>query len=596
MTARFTDSSYHHHRGLAPLLRPSSRLRMNVFLGINLAGFAVVNAFWQYLASGRWVNLSLGAFQEDLRTPLGEIFLQPLSIFTHPWMLPVTGLLLAVVIFVPIIVAVLHRLIIAAAFVAIVAVLGHTVVLAMAIAVGCILAARTPLRSDMPFLAATLGLVPVALYLYLFGLAGVDSAVSQPLQRWVLRVPFLIAVVSGVLGSAAVVGLARLTGYRPGVVWPVLAVLLATPLTMFYVKIGADELDYSLIVSRLAPGDAVLESASLEAWQARYAPGLNRQKLPGRVEHELKHRKGLLVESCDRFLQRHPRSERTAAVLWIKAQCLSVQYDAGAFEMGLVKFTADYPLPESEPVWQELSSRHKGTAQAALADWRLAELALRRAYEPGVSPAESQRRVKEAHDRLAAAEQHLATLPEAGAEQREIEPSTSVFSEAQSVPTRSYYADALFAVRRLRWLMEESRALEDANSAEALSALLAVNPHQPDFYGRLGALLSDPVKAREQTEMGDVLKLEVAKATLDRRERAAMFRALADGLTGAAIEANYELGILLRQESALQAEAKYKAPEEYFKAVRDARKNPWTSLAEEMLARLAATTKPKDRP
>ena len=140
---------YDHHRGQAPLLRPGFKLRTIIFILFDLAGFAVVNAYWYYLGSGQWHNFGLGTYYRNLQTPLGATFLEPLSIFSHPWMICVTGLLLAVIIFTPIMIAVLYRLTVAAAFVLVVLIVGHAPVLAMALLAGCFLAARTNLRSDM---------------------------------------------------------------------------------------------------------------------------------------------------------------------------------------------------------------------------------------------------------------------------------------------------------------------------------------------------------------------------------------------------------------------------------------------------------------
>jgi len=246
------SEAYDHHKGSAPLLRPTNRWRMGVFLLINLLGFVLVNAFWLYLSTGKWVDFSPAGYHRGLAIPIGEMLIHPLNVFTHPWMILVLGLLLAVVVFVPIIVAVLYRLLVAAAFVGIIAVFGHAPVLAAAVGIGCLLAARTSLRSDMPFLATLLGLLPVAVYLYLFAFLGTDAAVLAS-QRLVLSLPFLVGGVAAILSAAVVLALARVTGFRPGVVWPVLAVLLAAPAAMFYTRIGVDELQYIQRVLSPAP-------------------------------------------------------------------------------------------------------------------------------------------------------------------------------------------------------------------------------------------------------------------------------------------------------------------------------------------------------
>ncbi len=592
MTAETPSLDYNHHKGKAPLLRGGDLRRAGLYLALALAGFAVACSFWQYLATGRWFNLSLGEFQDNLRTPIGEVFIRPLNIFSHPWMIPVTGLMLGVLIFVPIILSILYRLTIAALFVIVVVVLGHGVVLGMTIALGCVLAARTSLRSDMPFLAALLGLAPVTLYLYLFGMAGVDTAVSQPVQRWILRAPFFIAIVAAVPAFAVVLTLAKVMRYRPGVVWPVLAVLLIVPMTLFYLRVGSDELDYCLIVDSLAPGDAMVETVSLDVWKKSRPDRLaeqNRQELGVQVEHDIRHYRRQLIQRCDDFLARHPRSERAATVLWIKAQAISLQYDQPAFAMDLVKYSADYPLAESEGAWMELSQQHKGSHHGALADGRLGELLLRRAYAPGLTAEDSQALLNQANDRLAAAEQYLSRLPEVTGDRRETGLASGVFYDAQSIPAANYYSAALLSLRCLRWRMSECMVVIDSASAEALSAMLGVNPHRMEYASQLESLLGDPKRNRLKTRMGSNLLLELAKARPDRRERAKTLRSLTEESSAASMEANYELGILLRQDPSLQTAA-FKRPEEYFRIV-TSRENPWRQQAQEMLDRLATKDK-----
>ncbi|HOF19533.1 MAG TPA: hypothetical protein PK082_11535, partial [Phycisphaerae bacterium] len=96
--AETSTRDYDHHRGSAPLLRPTSWWRLGGFMLLNVVGFLAVNAFWQYLFRGEWLDFSAQAYRHDLVTPLGAVLVSPLSIFTHPWMILVTGLLLATVI------------------------------------------------------------------------------------------------------------------------------------------------------------------------------------------------------------------------------------------------------------------------------------------------------------------------------------------------------------------------------------------------------------------------------------------------------------------------------------------------------------------
>ncbi|MCJ7543212.1 MAG: hypothetical protein MUP47_01395 [Phycisphaerae bacterium] len=577
--ARQTDTGYDHHRGAQPLLQQSGPVLQAAYAAANLAVFCTVNVFWRYLATGQWVDISLSSYRRDLGTPLGEILLRPLSVFSHPWMILVAGVLLGGMIFAPILITVLHRLALAAVFVTVVAAVGHAPVLGAALGVGCLLAARTRLRSDMPFLAVLLGLALVAVYLYFFALFGFESSAVQPIQRLVLVAPFVLAVVVAVLGAAVALGLARATGFRPDVIWPVMLVVAAVPVVAFYALLGPAELEYTLIAEQLATGDPVFEPVTLDAW-SRQNPteGLNPQTLRIRIEDDLERRWQELAARCLRFVERYPGSERAAAALWVAAQAASAQLDGPALQVGLIKCSASYPVQASASLWERLGQEYPRSPQAGLAHWRLGELAMRRGE------------VHQAYTHLVKAQEELTRRAAQPAAPPGGGPFAKIFSPEPSVPSDRYYDEAAFAVRRLQWLMDSNDVLNALPSAEALAAYLNCNPrdtHYLDLLSRLAGLY-------EQTHLGDNLKLAVALACPNLYERAEMLILLADrGDTDAAIEANYELGRLTMRTAeapALPLVENLRQPEDYFRAIQAASPSPWKPLAEEHLASLARRT------
>lgn len=575
MSATQITASYDHHRGAKPLLQRSSHWRTGIFSVLNLAGLVAACVFWRHLSTGRWVDFSPAAWLADLATPLGESLLHPLSVVSHPWMILIAGLLLAVAIFVPLITAVLYPVVVSLALVLVVAVMGHVPILATAIGVGCVMASRTQLRSDMPFCAVVLGLVPVGLYLWLLGYSDSQAAEVLPLQRWVLVGPMLIAIVATVLSTSASLGLARATRFRPGVVAPVLALLLAAPAAIFHLRIGEDELAYALIAERVAPGDVIFQPEKLDQWRQRHrAEGLNPRTLEISLRDDLQSRQRALSAECESFLARHGQSDRAASVHWLAAQCRSLQLDVPVFEAGVVRYSASFPLPASRAGWRRILEGFGTTDQAALAQWRLGELALRR------------QDFAQADELLHAAEGSLARrlAADKGPSRGEIE--GAVFRPPESIPNAGYFAQALFRIRRLIWLMQRNEVLSDTHAGEALAAMLNESPHQPDYDERLGSLVS----IYEKTTIGDNLKLAVAMATTDPYIQAEMLIWLAaDERTDAAVEANYQLGMLVMQTArarALMLVPRIKKPEEYFQIVIASPPNPWQDLARGHLARL----------
>ena len=572
---------FDHHRGREPLLPPTSPLRTGLFVALSLTGFIAVNALWHYLGSGRWIDLSPVAFRRDLASPLGQTFVQPLSVFSYPWMILVNGLLLGVIIFTPVTLAVLYRLRVAAGFVAVVVLVGHAPVLAAALAGGCLLAGKTHLRSDKPFLAALLGLVPIAVYLCFFGFLGTDSPVSTGLQRVALHAPLVVAFVSAILAVAIVLLLARLTRYRPGIVWPVLTVMLAIPLAIFHRQVGTAELEYSLIVSQLPGGTGLLEPIALETWRRDHqAQSMIGAKLHTCLLEDLGHHRQGLVSRCEQFAARHHSSPRLPEILWLEAQAASLVLDEQALELssserGLVRYSTAHSQEVSAPLWRVLVDKYDSSPQAALAHWRLVELALRN------------QDVASALNHLQQAQRRLSQqVLEARSQQR---PLMEVFVAPATIPNERYYDEALLATQRLLWLIQRNDVVYDVGAAEALAALMRLNPCRIDYYQRLCHLAG----LYESTPLEDNLKLAVAMATPNLYERAEMLIPLADNREAdSSIEANYELGRLALQTveaPALSLVPRLAKPHDYFSRVVDAAPNPFADLAAQHLVWLSTT-------
>ena len=548
---------------------------------VNLAGFAVVCALWQYLATGQWTDFSLSAYAGDLKSPVGQAFIQVLGILRYPWMILVTGLLLGATVFVPIIVAVLYRLRFVVLFLILVAAVAHAPALALVTALGCMLAARTQLRSDMPFVAALMGMLPVAGYLYILGFMGVDTVAVVPLQRWVLYAPFVISIVAAVLAAAAVLSLARVTRFKPGVIWPVLALTLAGPLAAFYTQVGSDELAYCLLARRLAPGTSDFEPMAVSDLKADPATrGHTRQTLRDYVADKLKTKRGNLVNDCGKFVARYPRSRRAPEVLWMQAHCISLRVDHQAYEAGMVKYTSRHCQPEAEGAWQQLVKDYGGATHAALGRRRLGELAMR-----NNNPLRADELLRTA----------AAGLVEAVAATEAPPPGKvgGIFLPRMALPADGHYENALFETQRLVWLMETNEVLKDKKCAEALAAYLSEDPNRLE-YRQYHQNLKWLAAEYGRTALGDNLRLAAARTNADQASAARTLLDLARADTDVTIEANYELGQLALRSQLRQQVKQIKEPRTYFQRVVDGTVSPWQRLAIKCLAALPDedTTKP----
>ncbi len=571
MPRRRPIEEFDHHRGAAPLLQTTAPWRSIMFVAINLVGFCIVGAFWQYLQTGRWFHV--GPFFRNLFMPMGTMFLSPLAIYTHPWMIPVYGLLLAATIFVPIIVAILYRLRVAMVFVLLVALVAQLPLLAIAILCGCLLAGYTPLRSNLPMVAALLGLLLVWSYVFLLGsmtLGGTTDwdywGAVQPMRRWVLYSPYVIAMVVTVVASGVVLALAQWTRFLPGVVWPVLLVVSALPIATFYVNVGPAELEYSLIVRPLSGGERLFADRPLTEWlldrssAARQSP----MALTDDVAADLMARRDALLKQCQAFLETWPDNPHACEILYIMGQASSLQLDRQALEAGVIRGNCAFVFPESREYWSELIKAWPEEPQAALARWKLAELDLR------------QRRVLSAHTMLLAAEKQLSEMP---ASRNLTSLAIQAFAQSEPFPPRAIYTYAEQRVAWLMWIMNENHLLADVAGAEALAHWLSLDMSRPDAAAELAELFFD----YRNTSLAD--NLHLAQILYEPSDYLRVHQLLqfveTDEITDAIIQAQFELGQV--HSTSARALRTFDSPVPYLEMVGRVDGTPWQDRAQEQM-------------
>ena len=347
------------------------------------------------------------------------------------------------------------------------------------------LTAATPLRSDLPFVAILVGLIPVELYFYFLAFAGVKLVTMKPMLQLLYAVPFLGAIALAVVASTIVLWLAKQTGNRPGVIWPVLVVLLAAPVAIVYDRVGADELHYSVIVRSMGPGDSLLPEEALEAWRNQTNNhGLSGEALVNQLKDELDLRRNRMVRRCEEFLGRFPDSKRGPEVLWVEGQAQSTQLVRHKLDgnKGLIEYSATWPLADSAACWSRLIEQYPSSGPAAVARWRMGQLAARSGQ----------------FDKARAAlHEALPGLSAAAARQEGRRNPLGTIRLA--VPTADYYQNAHFKASELISLIERN---EIERSRELLEYLDA-NPCQTGSPRRLPELrrrLAEPEAAPESVD------------------------------------------------------------------------------------------------
>ena len=463
-----------------------------------------------------------------------------------------------------------------------VAIVGHCPLLAVFLIMGMLLASSTPLRSNMPFLAVLIGLLPPMAYLYFFAMP--SDVMLEPLQQLVLYVPLLLALVSSITGAALVLTLARLTKYRPGVIWPVVLISLAAPVAMFYCLVGPPELEYALIASAIGSGDAVFRSAKLEEFRRDYPatqPSDARAEVVlTQARGDLANRQDAMLLDCAGFARRHADSPHLPSVLWVRAAVRDVCLDDHGLDERMIRYQWRGPSELSLGAWDELAEKCPDSPQGMAAQ---AKLGLQAAREGKLGIA---------RERL-----HIAcSLLNAWQDRRKSDPPESAWDRAfvaeEDAPGAEYYRDVVAQASEILWLMDVNKVGEgDARNDAAFTAMMKLWPFRDLKAGDLTPL-AGPC---DKTELADDLQFLQALCEANECGRASKLAELANQSCPAAILANYELGRLAVK---LQNQPDWKArglkePSFYLEFVCNAPDNPYKSAAHELLKTAAGAAKGK---
>lgn len=370
-----------------------------LFWFINLILFVLLNMFDLRIRTGSWIHIDVSYTSESLIPTL----LSPLNIFQYPSQILTIGLLMAMICAVPILTALLCNIWYAIPLILIVHVVGQNPILSLCLLVSCAAVSFEPLRFKSKFVALVLWLAPEVLYWTLFS----GENPEKDVLRWViLYVPWAVAFLNSVLIFGAVITLGHFLRYRPGVLMPIFAMLLAGTVIFFHVTIGMDEYDFRAKVFRNSPSqipilqgknilrllekertdrlkkepylssDTVMNELRLQ-WRWAFSIGPNTSSEAANDEmiyfYSAKYN---AIDEIEAFIQQMPtHNKRVADAVYYIALLHDTQMDPRTLrDEDTLRYSRDVPTPQSEPYWQRLLKDYPGSDVSIEARWRLAQL------------------------------------------------------------------------------------------------------------------------------------------------------------------------------------------------------------------------------
>lgn len=439
--------------------------------------------YWPF-ASERYSQLMSQSFQAtgDDRISLSDSLSAPIDVKKIPIHGIIMGLIFASLSSIPILVAILYRVHFSIIFAAMVMFLAAMPWLGITVLGGCVLASVRPFRMSFRYASAVLGLIPVAIY---FVLASWDPANQQASFRplTLIYAPWVLALLGSCVICALALAIASLINYRPGGIPPLLAMLFAIPVFLFYTHVGIDELNYCLLKQEIGPGSrttfasldvgARADQAATRHWSKARNESYDQiqrrmlRRETDRVVHGAEDDRVRAVRRCDLFIKRFPQSDRVPLVYYLRgrAQDMRIQ-QRKLIEDQVAEFRAAIPGGISRRTWETLITHFPDNELSAIALRKLAIF---------------QGREGRAEEAIATLETLLQRFdPTRTTTQPRTSPPTDTVNIMPEAPVSTGLGvDLTIEVSQARWMKEMLQACKN-DPAKPYSEVLGPSPGSPD--------------------------------------------------------------------------------------------------------------------
>lgn len=370
-----------------------AKQRAYIFLAINFVVYACLNIFVFWIHQARLFDFSLESYTVTYHKTLIDFLFFPISIREAPVLVPIMGMLMATIMIVPILISQLYGFRFSLAFCGCVLVFAHLPVLSFFLLASCFIASAGKHKLPFKFGVTMLGLFPLALYFYV-ATRGANVLKFRPVDPTLLYAPWVFAFLAAALIAAVVLAFARLIQYRPGGILIGMIPFFLIPVILFQTYIGADQLEFRLMVHRYGPDSSIYTPVdisarvfqeTLRAWR-RYKVrdlqaivDLASSEFPYVATQLLQANRTEILEVFGNFQKKYPQSRFVPNALYLYGLGQDLRFNFGVLQRNwMVEYSSDLVSSQSAPTWEKLVTTYPQSIYAVPARLRLAILEIRK--------------------------------------------------------------------------------------------------------------------------------------------------------------------------------------------------------------------------
>ncbi len=501
-----------------------ARQRAYIFLIINLCVYAALNVLLYWIHQAKFFDFSLASYTVTYHRTIMDILVFPISISEAPVLIPILGMIMAVIIAIPVLVSQLYGFRFSLMFIACILLLAHLPVLSLFMLACSFIAAASKHKLPFKFGVALLSLLPIALYFYV-ATRGANMLELRPIDPTLLYAPWIFAFLAAAVIAGSVLTVAALIKYRPGGILISMIPFFVIPVILFDRYIGADLLEFRVLAHRFIPGKSMIFTpvdisgrvfeSTLKQWRRYKIRNLQTIVDIARFEfpfaaHQLLQKDQLqAINACKIFLRKYPQSQYVPNAMYILGLAKDMRFDYSVLDKKwMVEYHTDFVCKHSRKVWLELANKYPDSIYAQPARLRLAILAVR---DENIKWAKALLDELLRYDKLF--RNKTTTMPT-----REITSFRQIFEKPRQVDIPQLNMSDI--VNRARMLLEliENNADDPQFHAKPLAEMMKLDPTHPKYRDHLLALA---IKY-SSSKLHDNLLVEYALQERDPMERKAL--------------------------------------------------------------------------